>query len=405
MKKSMRKNDENQPLNYVRGISKVSETKKREETVTLANWHPKLKLKESSMAKPIKITRPAKEECFLLPEKELTLNLMRKSTSMRPTPRKNIQHTRDSKSPNKYRKNAFSDESPNRNPFKLSKLQKTDLSTSFVEFSNHCVVNGYHLKEEIGRGSYATVYRAEYAETRTEVAIKIYKKCLLTSTRENSIKHEISVLLKIDHPNIVKFIDCFTTEHHIFLVTELIVGKNLYFSFKKKFVDIGLDFQDRSARKKFVNSIMKQLISALFYLHSRRINHRDIKLDNIVFDHLTKSVKLLDFGFSKIIDPNFPEKLFCGTPTYMSPEAVLHKDSITLQSDVWALGVVYYALLFNQFPFVGKTDKELYLNIIGQPLKVPSWLSDKEIDFLAGVLNKDWKERLSIFQISKIFGK
>ena len=85
----------------------------------------------------------------------------------------------------------------------------------------------------------------------------------------------------------------------------------------------------------------------------------------------------------------------------MSPEAVQHKESVTLQSDVWAVGVVLYAMLFDRFPFQGKTDKELYANIANQPLAVPSWTSEEMVGLLGGLLAKDWKERLTVFQLSE----
>lgn len=255
------------------------------------------------------------------------------------------------------------------------------------------------MLEEIGRGSYARVHRAVFTETGTEVALKVYRRSGLTATRENSLKHELSVLVKLRHPHIVRFLDSFATSAHVFLVTELVRGRNLYASFKTGFADLGMAEASRKARRRFARQVTGQIASAVEYLHRKLINHRDIKLDNIVFDAAAGVAKLIDFGFSKVVDPQTPEVLTCGTPTYMSPEAVLRKESVTLQSDVWALGVVHYALLFRRFPFTGATDSELYACIATQPLRVPDWLADDDLAFLDGVFLKDWRQRTTIFGV------
>ena len=407
MKKSIRKNDENKPPNDFRQLSIQKTVLKKTILVNLINFKSKNQKRDRSISlEQIK----SKKTTILHPEKSISPSCnpcLKISVSVKGTSQNQHNHS-PHKQKNKLQKIIFSDEliSPTPSPTKSKKPNKNVFpSNDLVEISLQCEINGYFLFQEIGKGSYATVFKAEYVATKTQVAIKIYKKNELTETRENSIKHEISILLKLNHPNIVKFIDCFSNKTHVFLVTELILGKNLYTSFKKKFADVGVESDNKLNRKKFADGIMKQLFSAVFYLHSKLINHRDIKLDNVVYDSNSKAVKLIDFGFSKVINPQIPEKLFCGTPTYMSPEAVLHQESITLQSDVWALGVVYYAIIFNQFPFSGKTDRDLYLNIAGQSLMVPNWLSNQQTQFFGNILNKNWKERISIFQIVKNFEK
>ena len=99
------------------------------------------------------------------------------------------------------------------------------------------------------------------------------------------------------------------------------------------------------------------------YLHERHIIHRDIKLENVIFDKTKSFIKLVDFGFSTCVMPkNSRIKIFCGTPTYMAPEIVSKdKNAISLgqaekghagpPADIWALGVVLYLLLSGKFPF------------------------------------------------------
>ena len=98
--------------------------------------------------------------------------------------------------------------------------------------------------------------------------------------------------------------------------------------------------------------MFKAIVSAIAYCHSKQICHRDIKLENILLDE-QGNPKLIDFGFSTCIPNDKKVKIFCGTPSYMSPEIVQKIEYNGPPADVWALGVLLYALLTGTFPFKG----------------------------------------------------
>jgi serine/threonine protein kinase len=113
---------------------------------------------------------------------------------------------------------------------------------------------------------------------------------------------------------------------------------------------------ERDAKK-----IFQPLVDSVRYLHSINVSHRDIKLENVLLDGRLLP-KLIDFGFATCIFDK--AKIFCGTPSYMSPEIVLKTEYRGEPADVWALGVLLYVMLTGIFPFKGQTDKELYKKIV-----------------------------------------
>ena len=102
------------------------------------------------------------------------------------------------------------------------------------------------------------------------------------------------------------------------------------------------------------------MVEGISYCHSRNVAHRDVKLENILLNDNKNEVKLIDFGFSTCIPSDKKLKLFCGTPSYMAPEIVSKQEYCGPPADIWALGILFFALLCGKFPFRGESDKELY---------------------------------------------
>jgi len=141
--------------------------------------------------------------------------------------------------------------------------------------------------------------------------------------------------------------------------------------------------------------LFKQGVQAIQYCHARSITHRDIKLENVLLNEEKNEVRLIDFGFSTCIPNDKKVKLFCGTPSYMAPEIVSKKEYLGPPADIWALGVLYYALLCGKFPFKGQNDKELYKKICKYQLEFPDNISNSARNFLNSVMMKDAQYRPS----------
>lgn len=153
-------------------------------------------------------------------------------------------------------------------------------------------------------------------ETGILVAIKVLDKdAIQKENMGNQVKREISIMKKIDHPNIVKLYEVLASKNKIFIVLELVTGGELF----DKIVQ-NKKLTDETARFYF-----QQLCLATHYCHLQGVCHRDIKPENLLLDN-EENLKISDFGLSAIFDPaDGGQNLLltmCGTPNYVAPEVI-----------------------------------------------------------------------------------
>lgn len=265
--------------------------------------------------------------------------------------------------------------------------------TIAAEFRN--MQDHYILAEMIGKGCYATVYRAMCKKTGKSYAIKAIRKEDLVPEEKECLRQEIACHKLTSHPNIVNLIDIFDTVDTLYLVLELMKGENLL----SRIEHLGAHSEQET------RVIMFQIVDALAYLHDIGIVHRDLKPNNIMFkesqvDSSSSSspVKILDFGFSKLILPAQGLRGVAGTRKYFAPEMVLG-ESYHKPVDMWCCGIILYRLLTGQFPFSGETVDDLFSNIIKARYECSdqSWtcLSSNSRDLIRGLLRRDPSLRLT----------
>jgi serine/threonine protein kinase len=239
------------------------------------------------------------------------------------------------------------------------------------ELTPGTIVRGkYEVKEKIGTGGMASVYRAQHLAFNEVVAMKVVSQKLMEDEGFlKRFKTEAVVTRKLEHPNAVRVEDFDTLEDgRPFMAMEYVNGRSL----RHILVDKKVLPAERAV------NIARQACAALAAAHVLGITHRDIKPDNILLVENpdgTDTVKVLDFGIAKIREGSTefgagytPTQtgLVVGTPQYLSPEQAMgkHGAEVDGRADLYALGVVLYEMLTGQLPFHSDTTIGLLMHHI-----------------------------------------
>ena len=210
----------------------------------------------------------------------------------------------------------------------------------------------YQIRELIGEGAMARVFRAYDPDINRTLAIKLLKAQLrLDSEYHSRFLREAKGAGVLSHPNIVTVFDVGEDRDHPYIAMELVEGETLADLLNQKKV---FDTKD-------VVEIGIQLVRALDYAHKKGIVHRDVKPGNIMLVRDSTAIKVADFGICRIDGSDAGDATqqtqvgnVLGTPHYMSPEQVLG-EKVDSRSDLFSAGVVLYQLLTGHVPFQGDT--------------------------------------------------
>ncbi|NXO91353.1 STK36 kinase, partial [Certhia brachydactyla] len=244
-------------------------------------------------------------------------------------------------------------------------------------------MENYHVLEMIGEGSFGRVYKGRRKNSAQVVALKFIPKVGRSEKELKNLQREIEIVRDLHHPNIIQMLDSFETAKEVVVVTDYAEGE--LFQILE---------DDGSLPEDQVQTIAAQLISALYYLHSHRILHRDMKPQNILLGK-DGVVKLCDFGFARAMSIHtMVLTSIKGTPLYMSPELVEERP-YDHTADLWSVGCILYELFVGTPPFYTNSIFQLVSLIIKDPVKWPMTMSPVFKSFLQGLLMKDPHQRLS----------
>lgn len=251
-------------------------------------------------------------------------------------------------------------------------------------------IGNYTLKRQIGKGSFATVWRAEHKLAKLPVAIKIIANSSLASEdSQTRFVREVNLIKQMDHPFISKLFEVIKTPKYTYLVMEYAENGSIL-----TYVNSHGRLPEKQARRYF-----SQLISALEYLHDEKlVAHRDLKAENVLLDR-NLNIRLIDFGLSNSFTEEAPElTTACGSPAYASPEMV-RGQPYTKAADVWSSGVLLYAMVTGQLPFDDENMQRLLQKIAFTEPQYPAYLSPQLVDLLRKVMMKNPDARATIAKI------
>jgi tRNA A-37 threonylcarbamoyl transferase component Bud32 len=233
-------------------------------------------------------------------------------------------------------------------------------------------VGRYEIRERIGAGGMARVFKAWDTNLDRMVAMKILHEHLVEEAGfKERFEREAKTVAALNQPNIVQVYDYDMVEVDgqkiTYMVMQYIPGKTL----KEELTDLRAKRERMNPER--ARDILLDLCAALGYAHSRGMVHRDVKPANILFDEHGKAV-LADFGIARLAEGSSltQDGSVVGTPTYMSPEQASGMP-VDARGDLYALGIILYEMLASQPPFHDENTLSLILKHMNAP--VPS-LSD-----------------------------
>ncbi|VBB29834.1 unnamed protein product [Acanthocheilonema viteae] len=243
----------------------------------------------------------------------------------------------------------------------------------------------YSICEEIGSGNFSKVNLGIHCLTNEKVAMKVMDK---SKMKEKLLEHEIKSMEQLHHPNIIRLFECVETTSRIYLVMEYAGFGELYSYIHHR----------GKLSENHCKPIFAQIVSAISYIHSKNIIHRDIKAENVLLS-APDWIKLADFGFACQVNPNDRLTTFCGSPAYAAPELLRNDEYYGANADIWAIGVLLYFILVGRTPFSGETINNLKQCILRGAYPLPNYLSISAQRAISQMLVIDPKKRSTIDDI------
>mmetsp|Transcript_2278 Transcript_2278/g.3626 ORF Transcript_2278/g.3626 Transcript_2278/m.3626 type:complete len:564 (-) Transcript_2278:38-1729(-) len=268
----------------------------------------------------------------------------------------------------------------------------TVVEEKIVKVNGDVALRRYSKGRFLGKGGFARCYEFMSLDTKKLLASKIVPKASLTKSRaKQKLMSEIKIHRSLHHPSIVGFEHFFEDAENVYILLELCTNQTMNELLRRR----------KRLTELEVQCYMLQLLSAVKYMHSHNIIHRDLKLGNLFLSDKME-IKIGDFGLAtKLEFEGERKRTICGTPNYIAPEVLDGKQGHSFEVDVWSTGVIMYTLLVGKPPFetsdVKTTYRRIRMNAYSFPENVP--VSEYAKSLITRILVNDPTKRPSVEEV------
>ena len=280
--------------------------------------------------------------------------------------------------------------------FQLPAAVAKQNSSDIIRYKHTKRVGSYLIGKLLGTGSFAKVREGMHIHTGEKIAIKAVDK---NQAREDSyvfknLRREARIMQLLSHPNIIRLLEVVETENSYYMVMELVSGGDVMHHI--------MNSKNSCLDEPIVKKYVKQIITAIQYMHEAGIVHRDLKVENLLLDEYS-NIKIIDFGLSNFIrnPDNLTSNMVqtqCGSPAYAAPELLGHKN-YGKEVDVWSIGVNMFAMLAGSLPYTVEPYDitALHAKIIdGRINHIPDHITNSCKDLLMRFLTPDPSKRITL---------
>jgi len=259
--------------------------------------------------------------------------------------------------------------------------------------------------EKLGSGMSGSVVVVKHKVTGTEYACKSVFFSRLNQEIESDLRTELDLLKQLDSPHIIKIYESWEDKKHLHILLDRLTGGELYTNLIER----------ESYTEQHTHNLFKQMLKAIYHCHAHGIAHRDLKLENFLFESpKAEKVKLIDFGLSKRYCTGRTIRNMCsvvGTTYYIAPEVLKLRTTkgqggkgYDKECDMWGLGVILFMMLSGRPPFDAKTgdDEDIFRAIIRGNFRMDDdeWaeISNECKDLVLKLLQKNPRKRITASQ-------
>eukprot|EP00796_Vickermania_ingenoplastis_P010296 gene10296-7198_t len=222
----------------------------------------------------------------------------------------------------------------------------------------------YRIEKQIGKGTYAHVFKCIHNKNGQTYAVKVVDKSKAGPKDIEDTTHEINMMARIGrHKNVVRMVEYFSTAAHLYIVMDLLDGGMLFDRIVKL-----KHYSEKSAVE-----VVRHVLEALAHIHSVGVIHRDLKPENLLLPHSpaderaeVTDVCIADFGLATVGSST----VCCGSPSYIAPEVIMRgyykstRDPYNEKCDIWSVGIITYALLSGRLPFSSSTHQKIFARVV-----------------------------------------